>query len=73
MDSEMLNEDALTADGFDDCVIGSTTDGKVVYDAGKIIYQMVSEGMEYEEALEYFYYNIEGAYVGEYTPIYVWL
>jgi len=27
--------------------------------------------MEYEDALEHFYYNIKGAYMGEKTPIFV--
>ena len=28
--------------------------------------------MSQEDALEHFYYNIEGSYVGDYTPIYIW-
>ena len=28
--------------------------------------------MTEEEALDYYYYNIEGASIGEYTPIYMW-
>lgn len=73
LDSGMINEDALTADGFDECVIGATTDGCVVYEAGKMVDQMVTEGMEYNDAIDHFYYNIAGAYVGKFTPIYVWL
>lgn len=32
---------------------------------------MVRDGMSYEEAIEYFDYNVSGAYVGEKTPIWV--
>jgi hypothetical protein len=68
-------EELLYADGFDDCILG-TTDGAptvVVYDAMKMIEQLVNrDGMTSEEALEYFEYNIAGAYVGERTPVFVW-
>jgi len=30
---------------------------------------LISEDMTEEDALEYFYYNVSGAYVGEKTPI----
>ena len=29
------------------------------------------DGMTYEEAIEYFDYNILGAWMGEYTPVYI--
>ena len=73
IDSGMIDEEAMTADGFDECVIGVTTDGKVVYDAGKIVENLSKQGMDFEDALDYFHYNIEGSYVGEFTTIYVWL
>jgi hypothetical protein len=31
----------------------------------------MKDGMEYDEALEYFDFNIAGAYVGEQTPIFI--
>lgn len=68
-----LYPDAITADGFDDCIIGVTIHGQVVYDARKMIDQLSSEdGMDQEMALEYFEYNIAGAYVWENTPIYIY-
>jgi hypothetical protein len=30
------------------------------------------DGMSYDDAVEFFGFNIEGAYVGEFTPIYLW-
>ena len=69
---------AQIADGFDDAIIGFTELwGKegyiIVYDASKMFQILMGrDGMTSAEALEYFEYNIQGAYVGEDTPIYVW-
>lgn len=63
--------DALFADGFDDCIIGFTDDGVVVYDRVGIIETLVVDGMDVDEAEEYFCFNIAGAYVGPKTPIFV--
>ena len=66
--------DLLTADGFDDAVIGVASDNsKVVYSADKVIGILKDrDGMTDDEALEYFEYNIAGSYVGPSTPLFVW-
>ena len=67
----------LKIDGFDECIIGiAQIWGKdmpvVVYDTGEIIEVLIEEhDMSREEAVEYFELNISGAYLGEYTPLYV--
>ena len=71
---ENLNPEALYMDGFDDCIagIGAVSNGiaVVVYDLKCIIEHLMSdEGMDEVEAWEYFEFKIEGAYVGENTPI----
>ena len=43
---------------------------RVVYSRDKII-DILSEEMTPEEAVEFYEYNILGAYMGEMTPIYV--
>jgi hypothetical protein len=44
----------------------------VVYDSAKVIDILIErDGMTHEEAEEFFSFNIEGAWVGEQTP--VWL
>lgn len=72
---ERLDEGALKADGYDDCVIGVAsrcgTPDVVAYDVEKILDKLTSEGMTREEAEEYFEFNILGAYVGEYTPVFI--
>jgi hypothetical protein len=65
------DEEFLKADGFDDCVIGVTDNRILVYSVEKCIAKLISEGMTEEEAMEYFNFNVSGAYVGEYTPIWV--
>ena len=77
---DRTEETALTADGFDDCVIGLTyqfNQPLVVYSKQKIITQLMRDldsemGQDsYQEALEYFDFNIAGAYMGDSTPLFM--
>lgn len=65
------DEKILKADGFDDAVIGIEVNSmRLVYSTKKTIAILISrESMTELEALEYFDFNIGGAYVGEKTPI----
>ena len=73
----MKEEPVMQADGFDKAVIG-ITDGfggqlNLVYDIEKCLKILMSrDGMDREEALEFFTFNVSGAYVGKGTPIFVW-
>lgn len=61
----------MKADGFDEAVIGVDINSyRLVYSFKKCL-EILMRDMEYDDALEYFYYNISGAYVGEHTPIWV--
>ena len=79
MDKEMLMEElveneCLVADGFDNALIGISEgmNPVAVYDVDKCIQVLMEdEGMTDEEALDYFYYNTVGAYVGEKTPLFI--
>lgn len=66
-------EDLLIAYGYDDAIVGVSSKEIVVYSINKIVEILMAEGMTDEEALEFFEYNIEGSYVGEKTPIYMWV
>ena len=73
---EEINPEALLCDGFDEAIIGMAERinlGPVVaYDVDKMLEIMIErDGMTYEEAMEYFDYNILGAWMGEYTPVYI--
>jgi hypothetical protein len=60
----------LTADGFDDAVIGLDEQSmRLVYSVSKCIAILKGEGMTEEDALEHFSFNVSGAYVGDQTPI----
>jgi len=68
-------ETALVPDGFENCCIGAEYGGdmpRLVFDAEMIIERLVEDGLSYEEAHEYFSYNIDGAYMGHQTPLYIW-
>ena len=82
-----FNEEALLADGFDDAVMGMAyyfgKDPVVAYDRDECIAILAMEFANdppkedlddwepYEEAMEYFEYNVAGSYVGENTPVFI--
>ena len=67
------NELAMLVDGHDNALIGWSTDGKAIYRVSDIVETLIErDEMSHEEAMEYFDFNILGAYVGEYTPIYMY-
>lgn len=70
---EILNdyseEELLIADGFDEAVIGIDENSmRLIYSISKCI-KILCRDMSEEDALEYFSFNVSGAYVGEKTPI----
>ena len=70
-----IDSSALFADGFDDAILGLTEveEGwRVCYDIGRILEILVAEhGMDVDEAIEYYDFNIGGAYVGPLTPLFI--
>jgi len=64
----------MIEDEFDEAILGVAErigmESVVAYDTDKII-EILSRDMPEDDALEYFEYNILGAYVGDRTPIYV--
>lgn len=72
------DEQIMTADDFDFAIIGICERvGQptiATYDTDKCLNLLRErDGMTEEEAEEYFYYNVVGAWVGEYTPCFVTL
>ena len=63
------------ADGHDDAIVGvADREGVtvVVYDARLILDALrTRDGMERDEAQEFFEFNIAGAWIGEQTPIFL--
>ena len=79
MEKELLNylaeHDCLIADGFDNAIIGTTYNKEaemiVVYDIEKCIESLVKDGMNDEDAIEFFYYNTMNCYVGAKSPLFI--
>ena len=75
--SEQFGEDLLFLEEayFDDAVVGivqSFNNVVVCYDLDKVMKLLMDHSdMNEEDAVEYFYYNILGAYVGEKTPVFL--
>ena len=70
---ELVENECLLADGFENALIG-ITDGLnsvAVYDSNLCIELLVKEGMSEIDAIEHFYYNVAGSYVGEKTPVFI--
>ncbi len=71
-----LNPEALTADGYDRAMKGiAYRDGRavVLYSSDKCIEQLMEDNdWSSEDALDWFCYNTESAWVGENTPIFEW-
>lgn len=65
------DETFLKMEGFDDAIIGKDINtNRLIYSFTKCIQILIKDMVE-EEALDYFYHNIVGGYVGENTPIIV--
>lgn len=68
---------ALTADGFDDAILGYVErrgeHAVVLYDVGKCIEILMSrDKMTEQEAQEYFDFNVVGSWMGKRTPMFLW-
>lgn len=69
-----MNPEAMIIDGHDNAIIAMVVQHGspplVLYDPNIVIDNlMVNDGMEYDEAAEWFAHNIECAYIGKNTPM----
>lgn len=65
-------EEFLKADGFDDAIIGvEENEMRLIYSVSKCL-KILEQNMSELYAMEFFMYNVSGAYVGEKTPIWCW-
>ena len=70
------DEELLFADGLDDAILGvgerCSQPNVIIYSHNKVIdILMKRDGMSHEEAIEFFDFNIGGAWVGDNTPIWM--
>lgn len=69
---QYYEEEFLKADGFDEAIIGvEENDLRLIYSVSKCL-EILQQEMDETEAMEYFTFNVSGAYVGEKTPIWCW-
>lgn len=74
-----MNE-IMLIDGHESAFIGTSlvwsTNGEItrraIYDGELIAQNLCDSGMDEDEVREFISFNIEGAYVGESTPVIVW-
>lgn len=71
-----LNPEMILIDGMNEAIVGFVercgTEPLACYDIDKCIQILIDrDNMTDEEALEYFSYNILGAYMGEHTPMFL--
>lgn len=65
----------LAMDGYNDCIVGVVErfgqNPIVCYDKEKVIQRLESDGMNRDEAEEFFYFNQIGAWMGDSTPCFL--
>ena len=68
-------DNILLADGLEGAFLGVVEsfgeNPRACYDMEKCIEIFMDEGMSVEEASEHFEFNVRGAYVGKYTPAFI--
>lgn len=72
---EEIDPDLLFVDDFEKAILGvaerCSSPPVVVYDRTKCIEILMERGATYEEALEYFEFNVAGAWHGDRTPFFL--
>ena len=59
--AENLHDEALVLEGLDDCILGYSEDGILIYSHAKMVDHFIEiEGMSEEEALEWIDFNVLG-------------
>lgn len=74
----MLGAEGEEADSFLGCIMGviygADVSDRVCYDAEKVIEQLMKNNdWDYETAREWFDFNILGSFVGDGTPVFMYL
>lgn len=66
------DEEFLKVDGFDDAIIGvDEKEMRLIYSVSKCL-KILEQDMDETDVMEYFTFNVSGAFVGERPPIWCW-
>ena len=74
-EEESLKPDGFNGDpnGYDEAIVGITSEGQLVYSREKMIELCAKQGeMDEIDAIEWLEYNTFCAYVGEKTPLFIY-
>ena len=66
--------DLLRMDGFDDAILGVVERiglQTVCYDLNKVLEILMKQGMDEQDAWDWYQFNMIGALVGEATPVFL--
>jgi hypothetical protein len=66
--------DLMRMDGFDDAILGVVERiglQTVCYDLKKVIAILMEQGMDEQDAWDWYQFNMLGAWVGEATPVFL--
>ena len=72
---EIDSDSIMRMDGYDKCAIGTLErigmEPVIIYDKALVLKQLRDDGCAELEAIEWYEYNMLGAYVGEGTPAFL--
>ena len=71
---DQADPEAIVWDGFDEAIIGRDNRGRLVYDIDLMVETLTREDeMSEEEAIEFLDYNVLNTFVGDLTPIHIYI
>ena len=63
-------EEFIHVDGFEECLLGVEDESmRLIYSVTACINKLLDDGMETQDAVEYFNFNVAGSIPGEKRPI----
>lgn len=75
IENDYIDHELIFYDEFDDAIVGVVErfggNFSVLYSKDKVFEILMSEGLEFTDALEHFEYNIIGGYLGDATPVFL--
>jgi hypothetical protein len=71
---DQADPEAIGWDEFDEAIIGRDNVGRLVYDIDLMVELLVRDDeMSEEEAMEFLDYNVLNTFVGDLTPIHIYI
>lgn len=78
IEDQFPDEEFMYMDGHDNAIIGITDNSlgsesrhKLIYDHKQVIQNLEDQGSSFEDAVEWYEFNMAGSYMGEHTPVFM--